>query len=91
MPVKASNMSVDLIENLDDDKNVTLSLELNARGHAFLTLYGVEEHEPYTGDTSPDMVTFHLSPNEQGHECAKIIENALREWREHTLEKAPQP
>jgi hypothetical protein len=76
-------MSADLIDDLTDENGVKLEMFMNARGHAFLTLYGGKDHEP---DPGPDMVTLHLPPTSEGHAQAEAIERALKAWREQTKE-----
>jgi hypothetical protein len=78
-------MSSNLIEDLDDGQGVDLFLEMKATGHAFLTLCDMtrgEYREEY------EEISFYLPPTEAGHHKAKIIEDALRAWREQTKEEA---
>jgi hypothetical protein len=78
-------VSSDLIDDLSDAHGVSLGLVMNVHGHVFLTLHGVINDHGHDRDAIDfDIVTLHLPPTADGHAQAKIIENALREWREHT-------
>lgn len=70
-------MSAELIEDVKDDRGVSVGLAMSAKGFATLTLYGPEDHEP-----DIEMVSLRLPPNADGLRNAEAIEGALRAWRE---------
>lgn len=73
-------MSSDLLEDCQDESGCEVFLSMNSSGHAFLYVIksslSLEEYS----------ATFVLTPDLNGIENAKKIENALKSWREHIEE-----
>lgn len=72
-------MSTELIEDLEDDNEVSVGLEMNAWTHAWLCL-----------GSDNDWVRFHLTPDAAGIAAAKRIEDALRIWRHKAQKPCPK-
>lgn len=74
-------MSSDLLEECIDNDGREVFLSMNFYGTAFLTIF-VE-----VGDNGEDRSeNFVLTPDEKGIKNAKMIESALKSWRERIEE-----
>lgn len=68
-------MPAEIIEELLDSTECSLSLEMKASGLAILNLFKTTNTEDVT-------VNFLLTPDAEGLRLAEQIEQGLREWRE---------
>jgi hypothetical protein len=71
-------MSSDLLEDLEDEKGVSISFAMAVSGVAYLNLTDKEDPLGIPGCS----LNFRLAPNKQGLEAAETLEKALSAWRE---------
>jgi hypothetical protein len=65
-------MTVELLEIDNDDRNNSISVEMNCYNYAWITISG------------DNLVRYYLEPNIDGFKKAQAISDALQEWIRHT-------
>jgi hypothetical protein len=79
-------VSSELIEDVEDQRGVSVSLTIFWNGFAELTLHDVPSD---SNSSIGPMISFNFTPDKKGFDTSKQIEDALRQWREHTSEIFP--
>jgi hypothetical protein len=68
-------MSSDILEPIKDDRGSLISLEMHVSGGAYLSMF--DPNQVHGED-----MDFHLTPDYNGLQLAKKIEDALSTWRD---------